>query len=283
MSASDVLFGRRASVLVDTLRVEGLDVKFDITLQEDNLGKATIEIFNLNAEHRRMVAAGRAFAVALSVGYVGHDLTTIFKGSLRLGTSLRQAPDWITRLQSGDGDVVQRARMQGSYPPGTPFEQVWRDATAALEGAGIGLGNALDAFRQGNFKDGITTLLHGGAASGPAIDQVKKLARMANLDVMVQHGELVVTPAGKPLDAEAIVLSPDTGLLGSPERAVDKAKEGGRAYLKVKALILPGLLPKRKVRVRTGLIDGLYVVRKAQYKGDTNGEEWDADLECIPA
>jgi hypothetical protein len=95
--------------------------------------------------------------------------------------------------------------------------------------------------------------------------------------VDIQNGELVVVPFGEPLDAEAIVLSPSSGLVGSPERAADS---DGAMVLKARSLIVPGLLPRRKVRIKSGLVDALYVVRKVQYKGDTAAQDWYADMEC---
>ena len=271
------LLGRRAKVLIDTLSVEGLDVSFDVTLQADNLGKATIQIYNLNRDHRSKIASVGSVDVSLSVCYIGYDLTSIFKGEIREASSRREGPDWITSLKSGDGDKVSAARVAKSYPPGASFDDMWKDAVKAVESAGIKAGNALEAFRKGVTKDGITTLLSGGVLQGPALKELRRLSRLNGLSVDIQNEELVVVPFGEPLDAEAIVLSPSSGLVGSPERAADS---DGAMVLKARSLIVPGLLPRRKVRIKSDLVDALYVVRKVQYKGDTAAQEWYADMEC---
>lgn len=271
------LFGHRAVVVIDTLRVDGLDVRFDVTLQEDNLGKALIEIFNLNNTHREQIGRGTSFNVTLSAGYIDHDLTDIFKGTIRVASSRRDNSDWITSLKAGDGDEVAGARIAKTYPAGATFESAWKDGTDALKSAGLGIGNAIEAFKKGIPKDGVTQFLHGGIVHGPAFDQLKKLARMHGLKVDIQNKELLVVPIGQPLDSMAIVLSPTSGLIGSPEKARNKDRG---VYMKARALIMPGLLPRRKVHIKSALIDSLYVVRKVQYKGDTSGQDWYADLEC---
>ena len=271
------LLGRRAKVLIDTLAVEGLDVAFDVTLQEDNLGKATIQIWNLNTTHRAQIEKASSVDVTLSVGYVGYDLTAIFNGQIREASSRREAPDWITTLKSGDGDKVATARVAKSYPPGAALEDMWKDAVQALKDAKVSAGNALEAWRKGESKDDITEVLSSAVLQGPALKEMRRLARLRNLSVDVQNGELVVVPFGQPLDTEAIKLSPETGLIGSPERAVDADK---KQVLKVRALIVPGILPRRKVLIKSALVDALYVVRKVQYKGDTASQDWYADMEC---
>jgi hypothetical protein len=115
--------------------------------------------------------------------------------------------------------------------------------------------------------------LSGGALQGSAWEVLKRQATSANLDVDIQGGKLVVTPRGRPLDTTAIVLSPSTGLVGSPQK-------GAKGTLKARALIVPGLLPKRKVDIRSSLISGLYQIGKVKYIGDTFGNDWYVDLEC---
>lgn len=270
------LFGRRAVVQVDegstALTIEGLDVSFKIELDSRQFGKAQIDVFNLNEEHRRKLSDSKTVDVALSVGYVGQPLERLCKGTLRDVLSKYDPPDWITTLRTGDGDKASKLRTNRSYGAGTPMDKVWKDLVDKLKDS-LDVGNAIEAFQNGQFTNGITELLHGGATHGLAIDELRKIGTSAGLDVSVQEGELIITQAGQPLETTAIVLSPDTGLIGSPQPAPNKR-------LKCRALILPGLKPKRKIEIKRASVTGLYVIEKAIYTGSTFANDWYADLEC---
>lgn len=270
------LFNRRAVVEIDTLRIEGLDVRFSVSAEGGSLGKAEISVFNLNSEHRQEIEAKKAIEVSLLVGYRDTDLTRLFKGDMREAFSIRKAPNWVTTLRTGDGDTGTRARVNRSYKPGAPFGLAWKDVVEALEASGIGAGNAIVKFRDGKFKDKISEFLHGGAVQGDALKELRRLARGANLDVTIQDKELLVTNLGEPAATTAVKLTPRSGLISSPQR-------GAKGELKLRCLLVPGLKPKRKVQVESSLVSGLYVIKKAKYKGDTSANDWYADLECIEA
>lgn len=276
------VFGRSAYVKIDTLKVEGLDIRFDVTLQANNLGKAVIEIFNLSEAHRKQLEKAKDLDVELCVAYDTQTPLTLFKGVVRQAKNKKQGVDWISILESGDGDKAQKAHVSTSHPPKTDLEVVWKDIVKQIEGFGVKAGNAAAAFKkaisEGKLKDGVSQLVEGLAIHGPALQELKKIARRGQLDVEIQNGELVVIPFNTAAETLAIVLSPTTGLIGSPEKMVDK---DGKSYVQVRSLILPGLLPRRKVKVDSALVKGTYMVRLAQYTGDLSGQDWYADLECV--
>lgn len=271
------LFRRRAVLVIDDLRIENLDVKFKVSSSDDgSLGKAEVSVFNLNRPHRKELEGKKNVPVSLLAGYEDQELAQIFKGTMRQVFSERDPPDWITTLRSGDGDGSAQTRVNKSYGPGSTFETMWRDAAKALEADGLGLGNSLDFFKKGKFKEGITELFKGGNLQGSAMKELRRLAKGAKLEIAIQDNELVVTETGKPLGATAVLLSPSTGLVGSPTR-------GAKGELKARSLIIPGLKPKRKVQIESALVSGLYVIQKTSYKGDTSANDWYAEIECREA
>jgi hypothetical protein len=261
---------------VGTLRVEGLDVRFTVEYEDANFGKSRIDIFNLNETHRRQIEEQKTVEVSLFVGYADQDLGLICKTDMREAFSVRDGQDWVTKLSTGDGDSAAKARLSNSYPPGAKFETLWKDATKALQAQGIGVGNAIEAIKKGNFRDGITELLHGGNMHGQALKEMRRIGKSLGLDVHIQDKELVVAPINGALSATAVVLNSGTGLIGSPQR-------GAKGILKVRSLLLPGLKPKRLVQVESRLVTGTYVVRKAKFTGDKAANDWYADLECTEA
>lgn len=266
------LFGRRCIVQVDTLRVEGLDVEFTVHLDAQNLGKAEIKIYNLNAEHRKQLESSKDVETELLVGYEDRPLDRLFLGTLRDVFSQHAEQDWITTLRSGDGDKAQQVRINRSYTKGTNYTQLWDDAIKQLQDK-IKPGNAIKAFREGTFLEGITEVLSSETLQGDAMKEIRRLAKKAQLDVSIQDNELVVVPINTALETTAVVLGPNSGLIGSPQKAP-------KGQIKVKALIVPGLRPRRQVDIRSSSVRGVYVVQKAKYTGDTSGEDWYAELIC---
>lgn len=268
------LYNRRVIVDIGTLRVEGLNVSFDIAYEGLDFGKAEIKIFNLNRTNRKQIEESGTSSVSLSIGYENTPMDQIFKGEMRRSFSAKDGSDWVTTLQTGDGDKAAKARINRSYRAGTPKQAVLNDLLKNLNGVGIDAGNAKKAFASGSYKDGIDSVLSSVAKVGGTYDILKDLGRSAGLNVQVQDGELVVTKVGEPLEASAIVLSPSTGLIGTPQRGVKKEA-------KIKALIMPGLRPKRLVQVESPTLTGLYIIAKSKYKGEARGNDWYVDLECV--
>jgi hypothetical protein len=266
------LFGRRCSVQVDRLLIEGLTVSFTIEMDVRNFGKAEIKIYNLNAEHRHQLEKSASVDVELSAGYLDHPLERLCKTTLRDVYSEWTQPNWVTTLRTGDGDKASKIRISRAYSPEISMEKVWKDLLDKLKGS-IDIGNAVEAFKKGGFANGVKELLHGGNVHGQVMDELRRIGAGAGLDVGIQDGALLVTPVGEPLATSAVVLSASTGLIGSPQ-------PGAKKELKCRALILPGLRPKRKVEIKSELVTGVYVVQKARYTGNTAGNDWYADLTC---
>ena len=71
----------------------------------------------------------------------------------------------------------------------------------------------------------------------------------------------------------AIVLSPETGLLSAPEKS-------SKGIVSANCLIVPDLLPGRKVQFRNTTVSGFFRIETAKYSGATFGQQWMASLEC---
>jgi hypothetical protein len=267
------LLGRRAVVEIGDVTVDGLDVRFTVEHTKKGFGKAEIVILNLGSENRKAIELTKELPVSLLAGYQQTALSLLFKGIVRESFSVRTPPDWATTLRNGDGDKARKVRINRSYKPKTPKTLVWKDLVESLKAIGVGAGNAIEKFQQGDFKDGISEMLHGGAIQGSTLKEIRLLARSANLDVVIQDQELVVTEIGQPLATTAVKLTPQTGLIGSPQKGV-------KGELRARALIVPGLKPKRTVQIESRAFSGLYVIANARYKGDTASNDWYVDLEC---
>lgn len=292
------LYGRRAVITVDlatnaatsaqasasgvspalevTCGKDGFDCHFDIL--KDLTGKPNkgqIDIFNLNEEHRTSLserAAKGPVRVKLEAGYVD-GTSLIFAGDLRVLYHERKGPDWMTHIESGDGDrIAATARIFKSWAPGTPVSTVIKDVAAALD---IGEGN-VRAATAGVLLEGVGTTFPGGtAASGPAFKELERICRSAGLEWSIQDGTLQFLVGEKALNATAVSVTPSTGLVDTWK--IHQTKNG--KVIKLRTFIIPNLFPGRKMQLEDKTV---WRVQRAHYHGGTVEKDWYIDIEGRP-
>jgi hypothetical protein len=109
---------------------------------------------------------------------------------------------------------------------------------------------------------------------GKLSDIITEETDKLNLDWSIQNNTMVIRPKGGADAQPAIVISPTTGLIGSPERD----ERGG---VTGRTLIINGLEPGRKIELQSEVITGNYVVAKTRLTGDTEGQEYYIDFEAF--
>lgn len=272
------LFRRAWRVQVGSLDVSELAIRFKAkrTLAM-RAGTLDLEIRNLSPEHRREIQTARRFRtfVEVQAGYVG-GMSLIFRGDLRKAVPAREGTDWIVKVTAGDGEhALRSARVSRSFAPGTTVQAVVQHIAEAM---GVGIGNAVTALRgaslgtAGLLGDALPegTVLHGSAAA-----ELTRLCESARKTWSIQEGNLQILDLGGALSRTAILLSPDTGMVGTPEIV-------NRRVITVKALLQPGLVPGQQVVVQSDalLSTAPWRITEADYSGDTHGVDWYATLTC---
>jgi hypothetical protein len=262
---------RSCTVVVDTLQIEGLRVQFKIeksTKKEPNT--CDLSITNLS-ENSRSAMKKRDARVIVRAGYIGRT-NQVFSGDARTIDHTQLGPDWVTRVQCGDGErAYTTARTSESFGPGTPVATVLRSLVSAL---GLPKGSSLARVAEipGQFTQGYT-------ASGPVRNELDQLLKARGYEWSVQDGELRITKADTPVVGTAILLNTSTGLIGSPSHAAP-AKKGKPSILKAKCLLNGSILPGCKVRIQAAGISGDFLVHKLTHTGDTAGSDWYTELEA---
>lgn len=264
------LFRRVWRVQVGTLATEDLDVAFKVkrTLAATP-GTCELTIYNLNADHRRELrpnAAGRLRVFCqVDAGFEG-TRSMLFRGDTRRIEHKRDGTEWVTVITAGDGEhAIRRARVVAAFAPDTTVASVVR---ALAQTMGVGEGNLASVVGRFGASSRAGTVLHGQAAQ-----ELTRICTAAGLEWSVQDGALQLLVRGQALQREAVVLSPETGLLGSPERC-------GWRKIKLSALLQPDLVPGRRVVVQSSTATGEYRIVEAEYAGETRGEDWNVDLVC---
>lgn len=253
------------------IEIKDLRVAFSVskTLKPEP-NTAEIKIWNLNGDHRSQLEQLPTALVTLEAGYVA-GTSLLFSGELRTSLTVREGPDLITTLASADGEKAHRtARVNVAIKKGMPADKVIKEVAKAL---GVTPGN-LDAALSKIKASPLRTLFsEGTVVTGQASREMTALCRSCGLVWSIQDGKLQLLGLREALEGSAILLAPSTGLIGSP--TVDN--EG---VLSVRTLIIPDLIPGRKIVVESERLKGQYRVETTQHAGDNGADDWYVDVEA---
>lgn len=265
-------FGRAWRIQVDTLVVSDLDCTFKVqrTLRP-NPNACELLVYNLTKEHRAHLTTHKRQYLQIEAGYES-GTSRIFAGDVRKAESEPDGKSWVTKIHAGDGErAMQTARISRSFGPDTSVESVVRVVAEAL---GVGLGNALEAFAGASLLEVGQAFPAGVVLDGNASREMTALASSCGMEWSIQEGVMQVLPAETPTSVPAVILSPETGLIGTPTTGKGK-------LVKARTLIQPGLTPGHRVQIRdTEGPTGLFRIEKTEYSGETAGKDWYADLTC---
>lgn len=259
------LYGRKAILTIDTLQVTASDIEFSVTKTlKPSPNKADIKVLNLSPDHIAVIESSPTATVQLEVGYVS-GTSVIFLGDLQTSLTVRNGNDSVTTLASADGGKKHRtARVQVSHKRGTPTATVLQSLVTAL---GVAPGNsaaAIGAIASAGFGDMFTL---GTVLSGSAANEFTRILRAVGYSWSIQRGALQLLPVKQALAGTAIVLTPQSGLIGSP--SVDKD-----GVMSCDCQIIPDIEPGRLVVVKSAHMQGQFRIEETAHAGATKGGNW---------
>lgn len=259
---------------VERLRIAGLRIGFkivrDASAEPNNL---ELVVYNLSEASRARFEEKGARVVVLA-GY-GEQLAQLCSGDIRHAQSMKAGSDWVTKIEAGDGErALAHARVSESWRPGTQVSSVVAKAVQALQ---LDPGNALTKAKEiaGEFSSGYVQ--HGKASR-----ELSSLLEPRGYTWSVQDGRIEILKATETLPETAPLISPDSGLIGSPEMGTP-AKPGAKPVLKIRSLLQPRLRPKQRFELRSRTRSGVFVAQKVTHTGDTFGNDWYTDIEATVA
>lgn len=264
----ELLFDRKAVIVFGPRgeqgkRLEGLRVKFEIEKTLEAVpNKAVISIYNLNADSRALTER-KGLALILSVGY-GTLLEDIFSGDIAQPKSQLTGPDIITTFEVGDGEVAyQQSRVDITYTAGT-----------SLKDAILGVAKSFGQTIKDLASVGPEKILNGLVLSGPSRTHMDQLTAKGGLEWSIQDGAIQVLKKNSPTNEEAVVLSPQSGLIGVPQ----KKDEG----IELTSLLQTKIKPGRIIQVSSKFISGTFRCTRVTHKGDTHDKDWVSVVEALP-
>lgn len=265
-------FNRSFTVQAGTVRFSELDVRFKVvkTLKPEP-NTCELLIWNLNEQHRRGLELEVEPVVEILAGYED-DQSLIFRGAVREVFSRRDAAAWITELRSGDGEkAVKKARINKSFAPGSKLPDVLNELAKEIK---VDIGNALTSLQGATLGTAGGEYVNGTTVTGKASRQLTKILKSAGKEWSIQDGALQLLDVGQFLRGFAVVVSPETGMIGSPTI-------GNDGILRTRMLLDGDLVPGRQVKLQTRDVPpAFFRVERAEYIGDTAGQDWYVDIEA---
>ena len=279
------------------VRVSKLRVAFDILKTDNDLANtAQITIYNLSEDSRKKIKQLDTTCI-LRAGYVediGEQM--LFTGNVQRITHQYQLPDILSVLQMADGSVALRdSRSSLSFASGTNAVTILKRFASDFNLQIRTLPVGYDA----NYPNGFS--FAGSTRLG-----MNRVAERLGLQWSIQNGEIVFIPRKKSIQNTAILISSDTGLLGSPEALDDLGAELSKEYRRekreikaaakkkalvddgidmvkpgwtVRTLLNPRLEPGGLVQLDSRDVKGVFVISDVHHKGDTHGQEWTPTIE----
>lgn len=253
------------------IQIQDLRVQFRIEktiTKEPN--RAMIQVYNL-AQTTRAKLQARGTRCVLLAGYEGH-LGQVFTGDSRTIDHVRDGADWITKIQSGDGERNYRfANFIASFKPGAQVKDVALQAVNAL---------LVDPGNAGDRLSAITTqYVSGFAAQGRASASMDKIMAQLGLEWSIQDGRMQILAPGESTKESAVLVNLQSGMVGSPEHGSPEVL-GGPGILKVKMLLNPLVRPGRRIQVESVSTNGQFNTVKVIHSGDTHAGEWYTTIEA---
>ncbi len=224
-------------------RIQGLRVRFKGKKNEESKPNTMgLEIFNLS-ENTRSQLEGKNTSIILEAGYAGRT-------------------EVISKAELADGGHRYRnSRINKGIPPGAKTKQVIDELVKSIgltQGAIIGVPST-------QYPNGIT--LHGMSR-----DRLDEVCKKNGLQWSIQDGVLQIVPEKKTTFDSVLVISPDSGLIGSP----NKTKRG----VEFKTLLMPLLKPGRRVKLESRFIKGIFKISVVSHSGDSMQGEFYSEVEA---
>lgn len=264
--------------------IEGATIKFTVTKSMDrDANKASVTIMNSTAAFRRFIQSEGDLYVQVIVGYENQAEAVLFSGDLVDYSTTWTDTDNSTVLECGDAERRLRDSTVSftRYATTTSNELIF--SLAAEMGLGVGL-----------LDTDIRTYVNGFTAHGQAADVLDQLVTDGKL-WSVQDGILYVMDETVGNVVDAVLLTPETGLIGSPsEIRIERRRRGRRSGrrrrkkrngIQCKCFINPSITPGTPIVVREterAGIEGVYVVRKVTSTGSNEASgSWSMNIQAL--
>lgn len=206
----------------------------------------------------------------------------IFQGNIKNVAFVANGKDVITTIYAGDADeAFSTVSFSQTFQGKSTLESIIRKLAQSFKDVKIGNLQGLE----NKFLP-----LRGFTLDGKTSNILNELAASYQFDWSIDNNIFTTIAKNKTLDKEAIVISSVTGLLDAPV-----VTESG---VNVRSLLNPDYVPRGKVKIDTSASriqiqnatiirvprtrgNGIFPIITVTHTGDTRGEQWESNIECL--
>ena len=280
MAENNRLFNRKCSVSIGPNGGTGTKVdqqfrvvfKVNKTIHAD-ANTVNVQIYNLSEETRAALLRDNQ-VVMIEAGYEsGTEVLTIAEVTRSVVVHL--PPDIILDVEAADGaKTVRDRKINISFKKGRTVRSVL-DAIATELALPI---KVTGAQPTGSYAKGVSF-------SGTVASALDRVCLKGGVIWSIQDGALQISHRTKASNARGVLLTPDTGLIGSPERIddIEETQSGERKRLgwRVKSLLNPQIRPGDRLQIKSAEVDGAFRAENVNHFGDTEGGDWYTEAEVF--
>lgn len=300
------LFNRIAELEVGQPGGKGVlirDLRFSFNIEKtssETLNESTLSIYNLNKETRKLIEVPNN-QVTLRAGYADDiGLINIFTGITRRTLTTREGSDWVTNIELDDGLLAYRdSKFSASFAADTKAINV---LTFIANKFNLPVYPIPTDLTNKTYPTGFSFV-------GRTREAMAKVCDYIGADWSIQDQHIQIIKKGSSLKRTGLLISQDSGLIGSPslesktmsEKAASKKgitanskgvikrnKEQSDTSevkqrlevlgYKIKSLMQPTLQCGQVVKLKSEGVDGFFRVESFTHVGDTYGGEWVSDI-----
>ena len=244
------------------VRVEGLKLSFRVVKDETSSPNQTeVTVWGLS-EETAAVLQDEESLVQLYAGH-GEDVSLL---SLTSVWKSRWVPDGKGTklvLKSSDGKSLSRATASVSVQGETTLGSVLTNTLKA------GVENPLRVLRAIRGDTTARKLLRGQVVRAPVRTALVRLGRANRFDWIAEDGELRIIGRDEALGLPALLVTPDTGLVGYPE----PVKIGSQQGIKITLLIDGRARVRRLLKLESATYQGFFLIRRLEHAGDSGFDQ----------
>jgi hypothetical protein len=268
------------------VEITDLRINFEIIKSsKKNPNRNRVQVWNMQRSTRQMCEKPDTRCI-LYAGYgEGDGPILIFTGGVVVAWSRYELPDIVTEFELTDGgQEIRDTAISVGYDKHVKSSQVLNDVSKKM---------GLPLNMPSNLIDRVWQ--NGLSFYGPARTLLDKVTMSAGHEWSIQNGNLQVIEKGMVTTRQGVVISSDSGLVGSPERerkayegqAKKPSKKGKSDPLKewdgwkVKTLLMPQINPGDRVELDTRDVKGVFRCDYLTHRGDTHDGDWQSELKVI--
>lgn len=259
----------------NAFQIKDLHISFTIekTIAQ-SANKGVIRIWNLSEASRSNIKAKDKIIVR--AGYADEGTANLFFGDIQIVTDTKESVERITEIEAYDGQyAIQNSDISCSFGAGTAVQTVFEVIREAI---------GLPLVNQGIVLSG--SYAGGYSFVGKAKDALTEVLKYAGYNWSIQNEQIVIYSKDIALQKTGLNISPNTGLIGSPQviNNTDTDQTKDENVLKrwgVKSLLFPQLVPGAIVQISSLEINGFFKIDTVTYEADNMEGDFISDMEIV--